>query len=209
MTHICVGNLTIIGPDNGLSPGRRQAIIWTNAGILLIGPWVTNSSEILSEIHTFWFNKMHLKMLSGKWRPFCLSLNVLRVSRATIIKAVHIAVCITCKSWGHITYVYLYHMLHFSIHCIVTNRPVNHMICTGNIMIHDLHTTLGPCLYYSIVISGIILGMGSANERKCYIMTSSPIGWTHIQTDKWISYMHVYPDGYYLILMSISRGFQH
>ena len=26
-THICVGNLTIIGSDNGLSPGRRQAII--------------------------------------------------------------------------------------------------------------------------------------------------------------------------------------
>ena len=38
MTHICVSNLAIIGSDNGLSPGRRQAIIWTNAGILLIGP---------------------------------------------------------------------------------------------------------------------------------------------------------------------------
>ena len=25
--HICVGNLTIIGSDNGLSPGRHQAII--------------------------------------------------------------------------------------------------------------------------------------------------------------------------------------
>ena len=37
-THICVGNLTIIGSDNGLSPGRRQAITWTNAGILLMGP---------------------------------------------------------------------------------------------------------------------------------------------------------------------------
>ena len=36
MTHICVGKLTIIGSDNGLSPGRRQAIIWTNDGILLI-----------------------------------------------------------------------------------------------------------------------------------------------------------------------------
>ena len=42
VTHICVGNLTIIGPDNGLSPGWRQAIIWTNAGILLIGPLGTN-----------------------------------------------------------------------------------------------------------------------------------------------------------------------
>ena len=50
MTHICVGNLTIIGSDNGLSPGRRQAIILTNAGILLIGPLGTNFSEILIEI---------------------------------------------------------------------------------------------------------------------------------------------------------------
>ena len=39
VTHICVDNLTIIGSDNGLSPGRRQAIIRTNAGILLIEPW--------------------------------------------------------------------------------------------------------------------------------------------------------------------------
>ena len=42
MTHICVGNLIGIGSDNGLSPGRRQAIIWTNAGILLIGLLGTN-----------------------------------------------------------------------------------------------------------------------------------------------------------------------
>ena len=75
--HICVSNVTIIGSDNGLSPGRRQAIIWTNAGILLIGPLGTNFSEILVEIHTFWLNKMPSKMLSGKWRPFCLGLNVL------------------------------------------------------------------------------------------------------------------------------------
>ena len=81
MTHICVGNLTTIGSDNGLSPGRRQAIIWTNAGILLIGPLGTNFSEILIEIHTFSFTKMLLKMSSGKWRPFCLGLNVLRVLR--------------------------------------------------------------------------------------------------------------------------------
>ena len=53
VTHICVGNLTIIGSDNGLSPGRRQAIIWINAGILLIGPLGTNFSEILIKIITF------------------------------------------------------------------------------------------------------------------------------------------------------------
>ena len=77
VTHICVRKLTIIATDNGLSPGRRQAIIWTNAGILLIGPLGTNFSEILIEILSFSLNKIHLKMSSGKWRPFCLSLNVL------------------------------------------------------------------------------------------------------------------------------------
>ena len=77
VTHICVFNLTIIGSDNGLSPDRRQAIIRTNAGILLIGPLGTNFSEILIGIQTFSFKKMHLKMASAKWRPFCLGLNVL------------------------------------------------------------------------------------------------------------------------------------
>ena len=78
MTHKCVSKLTIIGSDNGLSPCRRQAIIWTNAGILLIGPLGTNFSEILIEIYTFSFKKIHLKVSSGKWRPSCLGLNVLK-----------------------------------------------------------------------------------------------------------------------------------
>ena len=76
-THICISKLTIIGTDNGLSPGRHQAIIWTNAGILSIQTLWTNFSEILSKIHTFSPKKMHLKMSSAKWQPFCLGLNVL------------------------------------------------------------------------------------------------------------------------------------
>ena len=78
--HICISKLTIIGSDNGLSPGRHQAIIWTNAGILLIGPLGTNFSETLIEILTFSFKKMRMKGSSAKRRPFCLSLNVLKVS---------------------------------------------------------------------------------------------------------------------------------
>ena len=69
-THICIGKLTIIGSDNGLSPGRRHAIIWTIAGVLLIGPLGTNFSEILIGTETFSFKEMHLKMASVKWRPF-------------------------------------------------------------------------------------------------------------------------------------------
>ena len=78
MTHICVSNLTIIGSDNGLSPGRRQAIIWTNDGILLIETLGTHFSEFFIEIQTFSFWKNRLKVSSAKWRPFCLGLNELK-----------------------------------------------------------------------------------------------------------------------------------
>ena len=81
VTHICVSKLTIIGSDDGLSPDRHQAIMLTNAGILLIGPLGTNFSEILIKIHAFSFKKMHLKMSSGKWRPFCLGLHVLNPNK--------------------------------------------------------------------------------------------------------------------------------
>ena len=98
VTHICVGNLTIIGSDNGLSPGRRQTIIWTNAGILLIGPWETNFSEILISIHTFSFKKIHLKISSAKWRPFCLGLNVLNImTTGSLLSNMRLLCQLRCK----------------------------------------------------------------------------------------------------------------
>ena len=84
VTHICVSKLTIIVSDNGFSPGRRQTIIWTNAEILFIWTWGKNFSEILSEIHTLSFKKMHYKMSSEKWHQFCLCLNVLKIRCQTI-----------------------------------------------------------------------------------------------------------------------------
>ena len=53
----------IIGSGNGLSPGQRQTIILTNAGILLIRILGTNFSESLSPIHTFSLKKMHLNII--------------------------------------------------------------------------------------------------------------------------------------------------
>ena len=67
--QICVSKLATIRSDNGLSPVQHQAIIWTDAVILLIGP--------LGTIHTFLLKKMHLKMLSAKQQSFGLSLIVL------------------------------------------------------------------------------------------------------------------------------------
>ena len=77
-THICVGKLTTIGSDNGLSPGWGPAIIWTTAGILLIWPLGTDFSEILIKILTVLFKKMRFKWSSAKWWPFCRSLNMLK-----------------------------------------------------------------------------------------------------------------------------------
>ena len=100
VTHICISKLSIIGSDNGLSPGRCQAIIWPNAGILSNRPLGTNFSEILIEIHTVSFKKMHLEMSSGKWRPF-----------------VSASMC-TCflwnliNSWGYSLSVVSHHMTH-------------------------------------------------------------------------------------------------
>ena len=73
MTHICVSKLGIIASDNGLPPGRCQAIIRINAGILLIWSSGTKFTEMLIENHAS-FKKMRLKMSSAKWQPFCLGL---------------------------------------------------------------------------------------------------------------------------------------
>ena len=75
VTHICVSKINIIGSDNGLSPGRRQAIIWTNAGIVNWTPrnkfqWKVNrNSNIFIEENTF--ENVVCEMLSILSRPQC------------------------------------------------------------------------------------------------------------------------------------------
>ena len=107
--HMFIRKLTIIGSDNGLSPGQRQPIIWTNAGILLIRTWGTNLSEILIKIHTFSFKKMHLKMLSGKVaanlsRPQCVKW----FHKSSIYMYIHWGLCTTSVKLMHLYFVKLY-----------------------------------------------------------------------------------------------------
>ena len=72
-------NLTIIDSDNGLSPGRRQAIIWTNAGILFISPlrnklqWNVNQNYNIF-IHENAFESVVYEMTSILCRPHCVSI---------------------------------------------------------------------------------------------------------------------------------------
>ena len=75
MTHICVSKLTSIGSHNGMSPDRRQVVIWTNAGIFSIRTLETNSGEIVSEIKSREnaFENVSWKMAALLSRPQCVN----------------------------------------------------------------------------------------------------------------------------------------
>ena len=70
MTYIWLGEITNIASDIGsslgLSPGRRKAIVWTSAGIVLIGRLEKNFREILIQLQTFPLKKIRLKMSCAK-----------------------------------------------------------------------------------------------------------------------------------------------
>ena len=84
MTHKCVTkslNLPPLVSGNGLSPGRRQTIIWANAGIVLIGTLKTNLSEIFNQnwyifIQENAFENIVWKMAAILSRPQCIKKNV-------------------------------------------------------------------------------------------------------------------------------------
>ena len=100
--HINVSKLTIIGSDNGFALSRWQAIIWTNAGMFLTRFLGTHFSEILNEIYTFSFKKVHLILSSGKWWPYCVSLNVLTKMPYSMTRPV--IWCTTHKSMTSLTW---------------------------------------------------------------------------------------------------------
>ena len=75
--QICVNNLTSVGSDNVLSPGRRQAIIWNNVGRFSNGPWETNFSEILIINVYIFIQENAFKNAVRKLVCICLGLNVI------------------------------------------------------------------------------------------------------------------------------------
>ena len=123
MTHICVSRVTIIGSDNGLSLVRCQAIIWTSAGLLLIGHLGTNFGENLIRIQTFSFKKLHLKTSSAKWRLFCLGLNQLMVYCECLVLSVFVG--------------YNRSKFHFC-HCCARCNILFYGLCDNDICLHYL-----------------------------------------------------------------------
>ena len=75
--HKATDILASIGSGNGLVPVRRQAITWISADLLFIRTPGTNFNDILFDIKRFSFEKMHWKISSAKYRPYCSGLAVL------------------------------------------------------------------------------------------------------------------------------------
>ena len=72
--HTCVGKLAIISSDNGLSPGQAPGHYLNQCrNILFIWTLGTNFGEILSEMHTSSFKKMHLNSRLGSGGHFVLA----------------------------------------------------------------------------------------------------------------------------------------
>ena len=148
MTHICVSDLTIIGSDDGLSPGRRQAIIRTNAGLLLITSLGTNFSEFLIEILIFSFKKMCLNMSSAKRRPFCLGLNVLRWVRLACFRVLLVVIWKYSLHGNQTNITYLLLLQNFSFEtslcfhwwdCVLMYNEQQWTIITENKTFHLFH----------------------------------------------------------------------
>ena len=85
MTHICISKLTITDSDYALSLGRRQAIIWTNARILLNRHLGTNLSEILIEICIFFNSRKCVRMSAVAYE--ITSISIVQVQIKQNIKA--------------------------------------------------------------------------------------------------------------------------
>ena len=139
VTHICVSNIIIIGSENGLSPFRCQAIIWTNGGILLIRRSGTYLSEMVIKSHTFSFKKMHLKMSSGKWRPSCLCLKVLNNGKCIETVPYDVDIC-------HLILIHAIAKIH-----LFCSQLTSQSVCQSiSIRLSASYLSMDPCIYFYV-----------------------------------------------------------
>ena len=90
-----------------LSHVPRQPIIWTSAGILLIGPLGRNFIEILIKIQQFSYKNMNFKISSAKRWPFCIDHHGLTQSVAATLRSIETGMS---SFWRNLT-----HCLHQSM----------------------------------------------------------------------------------------------
>ena len=146
MTHICISKLTTIGLDNGQFLGRRQAIIWTNGGISLFGTWGLNCNEIFIKTQQVAFKEVRLKMSSGKWRPFCLGLNVLmdRTKQQYLNFTFQASRQIVCNYYNRLRQkLVIYTMQHYSPSSTVTcSSSIAYISSKHKCILHNISVTI-------------------------------------------------------------------
>ena len=91
--HLCISKSGHHWSDNGLLPTQHQAIIWTNVGLLKIGPLETIFSEIWMYKQSS-YNTINFNMSSVKWRQFCLRLIVYLYLYLYLMSCICICICI-------------------------------------------------------------------------------------------------------------------
>ena len=84
----------------------------------------------------------------------------------------------------HPTYIYLHISLNAQHHC-QSNRTLFLGLSDFFIIISISHLSIMCLNNYSIHHLEVILRMRAANERQCYKVTSSLIGWAYTQNDSW------------------------
>ena len=112
---VCVSKLTPIASDNGLVPGRCQATLSTNAGILLIGPLGTNFTNYglrLSGI--FKTSTVHTCIAERRIR-FMLS-QIINDADPSVKEKVN-----TYSFQGFTKYVKMTKFHTYATHCLITN----------------------------------------------------------------------------------------
>ena len=152
-----------------------------------IRPLGKNFHEILIVILTFSFKKMHLEMLSGKWRPSCLGLNVSRYMSCTgYISGQMLALYNSTRWWKALQYILSVQCSHLIVGFYVSN-PVMSTGFPKDLVIMKLPRAdswtfsgrkaagyLGPS--WEEVTAMSCAGAGFMNEL--------PSDWTHCQ---WLS----------------------
>ena len=129
VTHICVSTLPFIVSAYGLSPGRRQAIIWTDAGILSIGPLKTKISVKMQSK----FRYFHSKRWAPCWPHELCYLGQSMVDTIPVFELCHakfccvITDCIICSSWNIFQF-FPWLVLAYMIYCKDASTVMNFLL---------------------------------------------------------------------------------
>ena len=145
----------------------------------------TNSMEILIKTRSFSFMKMHLKISSAKWRPFCPGWDKLMICSGWIDKCpcyngpafwnlCFISIWLGWD-WGYLIYRCMSQHMQLFIFVVGIPHTKDDLYFESETRVISKAPRQSYCRGASE--AGLILGVRLTNERRRYFVTTSPIGW--------------------------------